>query len=358
MEASKQASRPRSTPAHPLVISIELNPTQITATLVDERARIIATRQAVTPARTTRAASTIAQLLLELAASSERAASAIPAIGLSVPGVVDPPTERISVAGLKGWTRVALRPLIEAALAASGHDVRTPVHQRRMRAALSASPHPAMTINTRAATLAAAESWVGAARGKQHVVYVALGQEIEAGILVAGKVLAGAGGVAGAAGWLAVADNFKPEYERQGCLTSEVGSAALAARVMESWTSRRTSALGNLDARAMSSLTPATILRAARGGDPLASAVVKQTCQWLGRGLANLVTILNPEVIVLGGEMGLMLKPFLDEVRTETQRWTTPPAANQCRILSAALSANAELLGAARLAWLKIQPLS
>lgn len=325
---------------------------------MDERARIIAARQTITPTRTTRAAAVaITELILELAATGERGDSSIPAIGLSVAGVVDPPTERVSIAGMKGWTRVALRPLIEQGLVASGHDVRTPLNQRRARAAISASPHPVLALNTRAAALAAAESWAGAARDKTNVVYVWLGDEIEAGILVAGRVLSGAGGGAGALGWLAVSESFKPEYERQGCLTNEAASAALPARVMELWT-RRPSALGNLDAREMTNLTPATIVRAARGGDPLASEVVKQTCRWLGRGLANLMAILNPEAIVIGGELGLALKPFLDEMRNEAQRWAPPASVTQCRIVSATVGADAEVLGAARLAWLKVSPAS
>lgn len=352
------AARTGSRPIHPLIIGVAFNVAQISAALIDERARIIAAKQMPTPKRTTRAvAGAITELVVALAATGARGDSPIPAIGLSVPGIVDPPTERVSITDLKGWTRVALRSLIEEGLAASGHDVRTPLHQRRARAAVGVSPHPAITINTRAAALAAAESWTGAARGKSHIVYVALDSEVEAGILVAGRVLTGAGGRAGAAGWLAVSENYQAGYERPGCLAYEVAGAALVRGLIESWTSR-SSALANLDAREMINLTPAMIIRAARGGDPLASKVVKQTCRWLGRGLANLMAILNPEMIVVGGALGLALKPFLDEMRAEAQRWAPPASVSQCRIVSASLGANGEVLGAARLAWLKALPKS
>lgn len=353
------AARTGSTGAKPLIIGVAFNAAQISAALVDERARIIVAKQMPTPKRTTRAvASAITELIVTLAATGARGNSPIPAIGLAVPGIVDPLTERVSITGLQGWTRVALRRLIEEGLAASGHDVRTPLQQRRARAVASVSSHPAVAIHTRVAALAAAESWTGAARGKGQVVYVALGDELEAGILVAGRVLSGAGGVAGAAGWLAVGEDYQAGYEQHGCLAYEVTGAALVRGVVESWTSRQTSALSNLDARAMTDLTPTIVIRAARGGDPLARAVVKQSCRWMGRGLANLMAILNPEVIVVGGALGLALKPFLDEVRQEAQRWAPPAGASQCRIVSATVTANAEVLGAARLAWLKALPTS
>jgi glucokinase len=351
-------ARTANTSIQPLVIGIAFNTAQVSAALVDERARIVAARSIPTPTRTTRAAvSAITELIIALATTGERGDSLISAIGLSVPGIVDPLTERVSIAELKGWTRLALRPLLEEALAASGYDVRTPVHQRRARAAVSASSHPAMTINTRAAALAAAESWTGAARGKANVIYVALADEIEAGILVDGRVLTGAGGMAGAVGWLAVSENYQIGYEQRGCLAHEVAGTALVRQVMESWTSRP-SALGNLTTRDMINLTPATVIRAARGGDPLASQVVKHFCRWLGRGLANLIAVLNPEVIIIGGDLGLALKPFLEELYEEAQRWAPPANINQCRIVSAKAGANAEVLGAARLAWLKLQTVS
>jgi glucokinase len=102
------------------------------------------------------------------------------------------------------------------------------------------------------------------------------------------------------------------------------------------------------------SLDDATIIRAARGGDALALAAINETCRWIGRGVANLISILNPDVVVIGGDVGMALKPYLDEIRKEAARWSMPAAARQCRIVNPALGAHASLIGAASLASLKV----
>ncbi len=337
----------------PLVLGVELNSTQISIALVDNQARLIAERRFATPQRTTRATiSAIAQTLTELAASKERETSPIAAIGVSVAGLVDPSTGRVSIDDLKGWTRVALGQLLEESLDESGHDIRTTSAEKRARAHHVLSGHPPITICSQMASLATAESWNGAARGKTNVVFLSISTDIKAGILADGRVLTGATGVAGAAGWLAVGRELKHEYEANGCLSAEATIASLTRRAVEENTGYDGSMLGGL-IQSGADFDTATILRAARGGDKLAIKVVGDTCRWLGRGVANLVSTLNPEAVVIGGEFGAMLKPFLDDVREETRRWAAPEAARQCRIVAASVGENAAVIGAARLAWLK-----
>lgn len=340
----------------PFIIGIEFDQAQITAVLVDESARVIAEQHAEIQQGTTRAAvAALCQSILTLAASKQRGDSPIIAIGLSIAGLIDPPTGRVSVPGLKGWTRVALREMLEKSLSDSGHDIRLPFHQKRARAALAASAHPAISIHTRASASAAAESWCGSARGKNNVVYLSVGAEIEAGLLADGRALVGAGGWAGAAGWLAVSENFKAEYETNGCLSAEAAMKAMARRAIEEWDGKGSSMLGGLVKADASQLNAATILRAARGGDKLAVKVIGDTCRWLGRGAANLISILNPEALVIGGELGAALKPFLDDVREEARCWAAPNAARQCRIVGAAVGEKACAIGAARLALLQLR---
>ncbi len=350
-EESKRITQPQ---ASPLVIGIEFDQTKITAALVNENGRVVEEQQVAMPQRTTRAAaSAMTKMILALASSPNRAAASIEAIGFSVSGLVDPPTGRVSIPELKGWTRVALQTMIEEGLADAGVDIRLAPNEKRARARHSDSAHPAMTVNSLAAAVAAGESWVGAARGKNNLVYLAVGEKIEAGIFADGRAVMGATGQAGAAGWLAVSENFKPEYESRGCLTTEAAMAALHRRAIEGWDGRAKSVIGHLIKADAAQLDAATIIRAARGGDALAARIVNETCRWLGRGIANLVSILNPDAVVIGGETGLMLKPYFDEIREEAYRWTAPASARQCRIVIAALEDKAGVIGAARLAFLK-----
>ena len=348
--------RPQKPANKALVIGVEFNQSTISAALVDDQARIVAERQTETPQRTTRATITaIADQILAVASAKEREGSSIAAIGLAVPGVVDPQTARVSFARLNGfrsWTRVPLIETINEILDESGHDIRTPVTERRARAGHSVSAHPVMAVASSAAAKAAAESWHGAARGKDSVIFLSVGSDIEAGILASGRVFSGASGLAGAAAWLAVGQEFKHEYETEGCLSAEATLNSLARRAVEASGGYDGSMLGGLIQSGVQ-LDTQTILRAARGGDKLAVKVITDTCHWLGRGIANLISILNPETVVIGGEFGLALKPYLDEIREEARRWAAPDAVKQCRIAAASVGEKAVLIGAARLAWLK-----
>src|SRR5262249_40376426 len=113
------------------------------------------------------------------------------------------------------------------------------------------------------------------------------------------------------------------------------------------------SVIGHVIKDDVAQLDEAAIIRAARGGDALALNSVIETCRWIGRGVANLISILNPDVIVIGGRVGLMLKPYLDEIREEAGKWAMPVSARQCRIVNATLGDKAALIGAARLAFLR-----
>jgi predicted NBD/HSP70 family sugar kinase len=312
---------------------------------------VLALREAALTAQTTRAvAAASAKLLVDLAHAKERGEFPLKAIGVSLPGQLDPVSGRATVSRWRNWTRVPLAQLIERDLDKAGYDIRQPAHASETKAGESESSHPAIALNGRAAALAAAEAWLGAARGKQHVVYVELGEAIETGILAEGRVLRGAAGWAGGAAWLALGESFKHEYEAQGCLAAESAKGALVRRALEEYGGESRSMLGSLIMHSPEQLTPELIVRAARGGEKLAGKVVNQACRWLGRGLANLISILNPEVIVLGGELGAALKPFIDEIRDEARVWAQPDAAASCKILPATIEENAELLGAARLA--------
>lgn len=348
---TKKTIRTRKTIAPSLVLALELGTDALAAALVDERARVLAEASAPFSAPTTRAVvTTMAKLIIELAYAKPRGAAIIRAIGVSVPGQLDPQSERLTLGNWKNWTRVPLRELLERELNKLGHDIRRPVMASEARAEIHTSGHPSVTLSPRLAALAAAESWIGAARGKQHVIYVELGEAIEGAFLLNGRAWLGADGLAGAVGWLALGESFQLAYATQGCLTAEAAQGALVRRAIEEYSDDARTMLGSLIREAPEQLTPELILRAARGGQPHARTVVSTHCRWLGRGLANLISLLNPEAIVLGGELGVALKPFLDEIREEARLWARPEAARGCGILSATVAEHAALLGAARLA--------
>jgi glucokinase len=176
------------------------------------------------------------------------------------------------------------------------------------------------------------EAWLGVARGMRDVVFVAIGTGIGVGILSGGRVIAGAHGIAGAAGWFALDPAWQDQYAATGCWEAEAAGPAIARRY------------GAADAQA--------VVAAARAGDARAVAVLERAARYTGMGVANLISVLDPEAVVLGGGVvhgagDLLLEP----IRIEARRWAQPVAAPRCRIELTTLGEDAGLLGAARLAW-------
>ncbi len=342
--------------ATPIVIALELQADQLTGALVNDAGRLLATRSTPVKQTTVRAiVAAFAKLILELAALPERNAVSIRGVGISLPGTVDQRAERVSFTNHDSfnWERVPLGAMIEKALATSGVDIRFSALASPAREAKPIT-HPMFAVSAHRHAQVAAEAWCGAATGKENVVLLNLDAPISAGLWMDGRVMHGAGDLAGAAGFFALSETHKSEYATHGALAFEASEAALVRRTLEQWSADADSLLSQLTLADPAQLTAATVLRAARGGDLLALRVVQATCDWVARAVANTISLLNPEVIVLGGAFGFALKPFLLDIRREAKRWAAPANAKQCQIVSAKLGASAALVGAARLAWLKI----
>lgn len=350
---SEKTDRQKKADTNPLICAVDVCRGRIIAALVDERARILATREKEIPEAGGKAtAQAISEIILEICAVAERGEAEIQAIGLCLPGQIEQRDGRVTSAWL-GWDRLALRATIERGLEASGVDVRRASSARRARAEKTTTAYPLIAMTSDATGSVLAETWCGTAMGRQHVLFISISRRIEAGIIAEGRLVQGAGGVAGAAGWFALSEGFREEYVTRGCLETEAAAGAIVRRTMEAWSGETKSLLSRIVADHPADLTPEIIIRAARSGDSLALSVITDVCGWLGRGVAELISTFNPEIVLIGGPTGVALRPYLNEVRREARLWAHPLAARQCRILSATLGKNIGLLGAARFAQIK-----
>jgi glucokinase len=131
-------------------------------------------------------------------------------------------------------------------------------------------------------------------------------------------------------GWFAVNPQHREEYSRVGCWEAEAAGPALARR--------------------LNVASAEAVVAAARNGDQFALVAVEETARYLGLGIANLVSVLNPEMIVLGGGLMQAGDLFLPAIRRVMPVWAQPVSAQQVRIELTQLGEDAGLLGAARLA--------
>ncbi len=196
------------------------------------------------------------------------------------------------------------------------------------------------------------EAWQGAGAGANDLVYVVVGTGIGAGILVGGRPYRGWRGTAGEIGHTVIEpDGPACNCGSYGCLEALAAGPAIALRARGAIRQGRPTAIA--DRAGGEEITAKTVIEAARAGDGVAQEIVEQTARYLGIGLANLIHLLNPEVIVLGGGVieggaDLLLEPIRRAVARRVGCWVDREG---MRIVAAALGQDAGLLGAARLVW-------
>jgi glucokinase len=291
----------------PVVVAIDLGGTKASFAVVDASGAVLSRSK-----RPSHEGGTAVpfEVLAATAGETVRAAGLgwgdVRAAGLVVPGIYSPATGTAWAPNLWGRDEVPLRDVLGPHL-----------------------PVPLVVDSDRSGYVLG-EAWQGAARGCRDVVFLAVGTGIGAGILSDGRLVRGHGGIAGAVGWFALDPRWREEYARTGCFEAEAAGPAFARR------------LGAASAEEAA--------EAARRGDPAARRAVEETVEWLAMGIANLVSALNPQVVVLGGGLMQAADLFLEPVRRAVFRWAQPLAAPQCRIELTQLGEDAALFGAARLA--------
>ena len=237
-----------------------------------------------------------------------------------------------------------------------GMAVRDPVDpgvaDMAMAAARAAGATEAPRVITRGTAVALAEQWCGAARGANHVVTLTAGDSVHAGIVINGRPFEGAHGLAGAAGWLALNPVEREDYRKMGCLQAEIGAAGIVRRLVWRLKAGDVSRVLDIAGGDFSAITVGQIFDAARAGDGVAIAVVRDTARYVGMAIGNLVALVDPDVVLLGGVMADAADLLLEPARTEAARRMPSSATASVRIDAAHLGDDAGALGAARAAML------
>jgi glucokinase len=196
---------------------------------------------------------------------------------------------------------------------------------------------------------AAAESWIGAARGVKDVVFFAVSQHTTGGIVRDGVALSGARGRAATVAWLSLNPVEREDYRKTGCLEAEVAAAGIVRRII--WRIKAGDRSRVMDAVKddFAAITADQVLEAARAGDGVSISVVRDTAKYLGMAAANLVVVADPEMLVLGGIMASAADLLLEPIRTEVARRLPKAMMDALRIETATLGPDAAAIGAARL---------
>lgn len=244
------------------------------------------------------------------------------AIGIAIAGLID--MERgvvVTSPHLPGWKQVPLAEKVERAT-----GVRT------------------LLIND-ANAAAVGEHIYGAGRGVDNLIYITVSTGIGGGIILGGELYFGFCGTAGEIGHMVIEAHGPPcDCGSRGCLETLASGSALAREAMERISQREPTSIMELSKG--QPITAQTIYRAARLGDRLAQELIEQAATYLGVGLANLVNIFNPQLIIVGGGLSRMGRRLLAPAVREMKARAFALPARKVRVVRARLGADAGVLGA------------
>jgi glucokinase-like ROK family protein len=163
--------------------------------------------------------------------------------------------------------------------------------------------------------MALGEHWRGAGRGAENFVCISIGTGIGAGIIINGSLYRGASEAAGEIGYMIPDLSFLGRrYEEFGCLESMASALGMARHAAEAIRDGRASRITEIAAGSPGGITVQHIYQAAALNDELALEIIKGTVRYLGVAIANVAALLNPELVILGGDVprdeALLLAPL------------------------------------------------
>jgi len=245
-------------------------------------------------------------------------------VGIGAPGPLDREKGLVIVAPNLGWRDYPLRDRIGSRL---GLDA---------------------TLDNDANCATVGEWWLGAAKGGRNVIGMTIGTGIGGGLIIDGQLFHGASDVAGEIGHTTIDLNGRHcKCGNYGCLEAYASGPAIATRAREVLVREETaSMLPNLVNGQLERLTAETIYNAAKQGDALANEIVRDTARYLGTGIANLLNIINADVVVVAGGVTQAGDALFAPLQAEVRRRAFRPAVDACRIVPGKLPGTAGVIGA------------
>jgi N-acetylglucosamine repressor len=203
-----------------------------------------------------------------------------------------------------------------------------------------------------ASAKAVAERTLGAGAMADDMIYVEYGKTgIGAGIISGGNLMHGAGYAAGELGHTHVTEEGPPcKCGSFGCLEALAGAAAIESRIRKAIAEGSGSEVVSLAGGDPDAVSGWMVLKAAQMGDKTCSAIVEQAANYLGLGLANLVNLFNPSVLVLDQRLKLAGQGLLEQVIKVVKRQALSYSTKNVNIRFGSLGAEASVLGAVSIA--------
>ncbi|MBV9849023.1 MAG: ROK family protein [Armatimonadetes bacterium] len=315
----------------PYVVGVDLGGTNVRAAVLERASEKIVARGHNLPSLALDGvAATAGQIALAAETALKEAGVSkadVLGVGVAVPGVVKAGEGKVMWApNFKDqWKGVAVAQPVQDAL-------RLPVQ-----------------IGNDANLAALGEFRFGVGREVRHLAMITLGTGIGGGIIVDGKLLEGADGGAAEVGHMIVNPGGRGGRAAFGSVEGESARDAITERAARKIQEGYATTLADVVDYDRFALTPAIIAQEAQNGDQVAIEVFEETGYYLGLCVANLINILNPEMVVIGGGIAQAGELILEPIRRTAYACAVRSLSRSCRIVPADLGDNAGIFGGAAL---------
>lgn len=309
------------------VIAIDLGGTKSAAAIFNEQGETLIKQ---TDQLEKRKGKEVAGLMIDqinhLFAATKENRTSISSIGISVPGIAYAKTGKVWAPNIPGWDDY---PLLD--------ELQNEFARKKIK----------IKIDSDRACYILGEIWKGNAKNCRDAIFLAVGTGIGAGILVNDQIVRGANDIAGAIGWMGLNKPFDKKYIPCGdfeCNASGEGLVKVAKELIASGKFNQ-SVLATTD-----QLSARNIFDGYDNNDPIARMVIQNAIEYWGMAIANLVSLFNPEKIILGGGVFGQALKFLDAIHDEAKKWAQPVSIQHVQLVGSALGSDAGLYGAGYLA--------
>jgi glucokinase len=316
--------------AESLYLGIDLGGTKIAAGVVSPAGELRASVQVPTPVR--EGVKAVIRAMVSASRGAAKAAGVgighLAGAGVGAPGPVDVEAGLVvSPPNLPGWRDVALGQLLGRSLGLT------------------------VALQNDANVAGLAEYRFGAGRGCSPLVYLTVSTGIGGAVLLDGKLLSGVRGGAGEVGHIVLLpDGPLCGCGNRGCLEALASGTAVARRAREAVRQSAPSRLTERFASRPSRITAAVVADFAQAGDAESQRILSEAMEHLGRGVAGVVSLLNPERVVIGGGLSALGPALFEPVRRAVARLANGLASSSVSVVPAELGPHSGVIGAAALA--------